>query len=182
MKLDNKVAFAFPKQNIRPIDDRLLTYIASLADLLLPCEPIETISKNSHIIVTATKKSGSVLTCAYCERVSSPRGLAQPRLIRHIDFENMPVWVNVTFPRVYCPEHGHVVAKQNFCKPRCRISNALEDLLLEMICGTDQTEIELKKQFQLKGQALARIVDRARQQLEKSTVDGFQTVDKEMTD
>lgn len=42
--------------------------------------------------------------------------------------------------------------------------------------------MELKKQFQLKGQALARIVDRARQQLEKSTVDGFQTVDKEMTD
>jgi transposase len=165
-----------------PIDNRFLTYIAPLTELLLPCEPIETILENSRIVVIATKKPGAILTCPCCGKVGSPRGLAQPRLIRHLDFENMPVWVNVTFPRVYCPEHGHVVAKQNFCKPRCRISKAFEDLLLEMICGTDQTEMELKKQFQLKGQALARIVDRARQQLEKSTVDGFQTVDKEMKD
>ena len=38
----------------------------------------------------------------------------------------------------------------------------MEESLLQMICDLDRTESELKRQFKLRGQALSRIVDRAR--------------------
>jgi hypothetical protein len=151
-----------------PIDDRLLDYIKPLSELLLPCEPVDTIWERSHIVILAMKKAGVDLHCPDCGKVGSPRGFAKPRLIRHLNFEEVVVWVKATFPRVYCSEHGHLVAKQRFCHPRCRVSLALEESLLQMICTSDQNESEFRLRFDLKGRALARIVDRSRQKL-----DGF---------
>ena len=153
---------AFPERNIMPIDVRLSNYLKPLFGLLLPCEPIDTAWTDSRIVIVAIKKTGTALYCPHCGKAGSPRGFANPRLIRHLNFEEIPVWIDVTFPRVYCSEHGHVLAKQSFCGPRCRMSHALEESLLQMICDSDRTESELKRQFRLRGQALSRIVDRAR--------------------
>lgn len=153
---------AFPERYIMPIDARLSNYLKPLFELLLPCEPFDTAWTDSRIVIVAIKKPGTALYCPHCGKAGSPRGFGNPRLIRHLNFEEIPVWIDVTFPRVYCSEHGHVVAKQRFCDPRCRTSHALEESLLQMICDSDRTESELKRQFHLRGQALSRIVHRAR--------------------
>ena len=119
----------------------------------------------------AIKRPEADLYCSLCGKIGASRGVAKPRLVRYLDFEQIPVWVDVTFPRVNCHEHGHVVAKQSFCNPRCKMSYALEESLLQLICDSDQTESELKRQLHLKGQVLSRIVARARARYKKAGVD-----------
>jgi len=160
----------FSERYIMPIDYRLSNYLKPLSDLLRPCEPVDTAWADSRIVIVAIKKPGTALFCRHCGKVGAPRGFATPRLIRHLNFDEIPVWVDVTFPRVTCSEHGHVVAKQSFCDPRCRMSYALEESLLQIICDSDQTESELKRQFQLQGPALSRIVERARERFSSAVI------------
>ena len=145
-----------------PMDVRLRDYVFALNELLNPCEVTDSIWSDTKIVIIAKKRIDVEVFCPRCGLSSTPRGCAASRLIRHLNFNSIQVWIDITFPRVFCTEHGHIVAKQQFCDSRCRTSYALEDYLLNMICSSDVSESELMQSFGLRRSALSRMIVRSR--------------------
>ncbi len=138
-----------------------IEYLQSVSLLVQPLEFVESKLIDDRWILEHPEPLYFDIPCPICNAQTIRFGSLPMRRVRHLNFEQRPVFVVLTLPRRKCAAHGVRSMPQRLFELRCSVSIAFEDSIMELILLMSKAEIA-RRQF-ISERMIDRMVLRASQ-------------------
>jgi transposase len=136
-----------------------IEYLQCVSHLVQPFEFVESKLVDERWVLELREPLHFDIPCPICTAQTIRFGTLPMRRVRHLNFEQRPVFVVLTLPRIKCAEHGVRSMPQRLFELRCSVSIAFEDSIMELILLMSKAEIA-RRQF-VSERMIDRIVLRA---------------------
>ena len=136
-----------------------IEYLQSVSHLVQGIELVESKLVDERWILEHRKPLYFDIPCPICNARTIRFGSLPMRRVRHLNFEQRPVFVVLTLPRIKCAPHGIQSMPQRLFELRCSVSIAFEDSIMELVLLMSKAEIA-RRQF-VSERMIDRIVLRA---------------------